>query len=91
MTEEVRCKKYGLLVSQCSHCRGLDEKPKPINPSIFIGYFPAKFSGYCAGCGEPFEQSAMIQRNDNGLGWVGTCCGGDSDILEFEWWPNELC
>lgn len=85
--EEERCEKYELLVSQCSHCRGLDIKPKAVNPNTFVGYFPAKFPGNCAECDEPFTPPDMIQRNSKGLGWVGTCCGEDSTPIDFEWWP----
>jgi hypothetical protein len=65
-----------LLVSDCSHCRGLDPKPgQPERERAELGpWFEARWPGYCTGCGDDFDPGDRIRADGEG-GWLAECCG----------------
>lgn len=66
---EPRCDKTDLLVSQCSHCLGLDEKPKFRAISRFI----AKYHGWCVGCGAGIAPGDKAAYDSDGDLICGEC------------------
>jgi len=75
-TEE-RCPKTELIVSQCAHCRGDTDPEAEIladrEALIRTGYwYPSKYDGICANCGQPFEANSAIRGDPRG--WVAECC-----------------
>jgi len=73
---EKRCEITELPVEMCSHCRGLDDKPRPqvTVKSISI----ARFNGRCGVCGEHgIREDGPLYRVevDGEELWAGPCCG----------------
>lgn len=51
---EARCTRTDLLVTACSHCRGLDVPEQP-GPGVVGAAFTARFDGWCHRCRRSFR------------------------------------
>lgn len=76
---EPRCEKTELLESQCAHCRGLlDPEAEALQHRATLmvtgEYFPAKYAGKCARCGDWFREGAAIRGAAGEPGWLAECC-----------------
>jgi hypothetical protein len=80
---EKRCDKTDLIETQCAHCRhDVDTHDQLlIERAALIGtghWYPSKYPGICANCGEYFEANAAIRGDPRG--WVAECCA-DCDYV----------
>jgi hypothetical protein len=65
---EQRCDLTDLLVSSCSHCRGLD-KAKPGGDCTVGARFEARYGGRCPLCDNGFREGDIVGYLDDDV-----CC-----------------
>jgi hypothetical protein len=76
---EPRCEKTDLITSQCAHCTGhldLDTQVHAERAALIASgrWFPSKYPGKCARCGDWFGEGAAIRGVDGQPGWIAECC-----------------
>lgn len=74
------CERTDLLVEQCSHCRGLDERPRV--PRWSGSEREAMYPGSCACCGQHFPAGTLIALGDvDGDGGDAWCIAEHTAVL----------
>lgn len=70
---EARCPKTELYVSQCAHCRHVEQPARLADDEVGIR-IRAQYNGTCSACLGPISEGETIARLLDGGGWACEGC-----------------